>query len=189
MYHRFLLQSLLRAVRCVERFASCCCLLGCACRPVWPVPPLIPHTALALGTAIDPFTFARTRAETPMSLPIPAAYRERVQREPDSSYSLSTDAYTPRTYAPRTYSSAGRSPSATATRDAHGRIKRSEAAKDAFKRQQPCPSTGRRSGACPGYVIDHVKPLECGGADDPSNMQWQTVADGKAKDKTERNCR
>ena len=70
-----------------------------------------------------------------------------------------------------------------------GRIKRSTAAKDSFKRQQPCPSTGRSFGACPGYVIDHVRPLECGGADAPSNMQWQTVTDGKSKDKTERSCR
>lgn len=30
---------------------------------------------------------------------------------------------------------------------------------------------------------------ECGGVDEPSNMQWQTIAAGKAKDKTERNCR
>ena len=67
-----------------------------------------------------------------------------------------------------------------------GRIKRSTAAKDAFKHQQPCPSTGESSGPCPGYVIDHVNPLACGGADDPSNMQWQTIADGKAKDKIER---
>jgi hypothetical protein len=83
-------------------------------------------------------------------------------------------------------------PSATSSivrASSHGKIKRSVAAKDAFKRQQPCPSTGNGSGACPGYVIDHVKPLECGGADAPSNMQWQTIADGKAKDKTERNCR
>jgi hypothetical protein len=43
--------------------------------------------------------------------------------------------------------------------------------------------------SCSGYVIDHVKRLECGGADDPSNMQWQTVAEGKAKDRTERNSR
>ena len=71
----------------------------------------------------------------------------------------------------------------------NGRIKRSTAAKDAFKREQPCPSTGRGSGSCPGYVIDHVNPLECGGADALSYMQWQTIADGKAKDKTERNCR
>jgi hypothetical protein len=71
----------------------------------------------------------------------------------------------------------------------HGKIKRSGAAKDAFKREQPCPSTGKGSGGCPGYVIDHVDPLECGGPDAPSNMQWQTIADGKAKDKTERLCR
>jgi len=69
----------------------------------------------------------------------------------------------------------------------HGRIKRSAAAKNAFKREHPCPSTGKRSGPCRGYVIDHIKPLACGGADDPSNMQWQTVAEGKAKDKWERN--
>jgi hypothetical protein len=85
-----------------------------------------------------------------------------------------------------------RSPRASAygvQRDSHGRIKRSAAAKDDFKRQHPCPSTGRSSGACPGYVIDHVRALECGGPDTSSNMQWQTVADGKAKDKTERRCR
>jgi hypothetical protein len=35
-------------------------------------------------------------------------------------------------------------------------------------------------------VIDHVKPLATGGADAPSNMQWQTKADAKAKDKWER---
>jgi hypothetical protein len=35
-------------------------------------------------------------------------------------------------------------------------------------------------------VIDHIKPLACGGADAPANMQWQTTADAKAKDKWER---
>jgi hypothetical protein len=38
----------------------------------------------------------------------------------------------------------------------------------------------------PGYVVDHIKPLACGGADAPSNMQWQTIAAAKAKDKVER---
>lgn len=77
----------------------------------------------------------------------------------------------------------------TVQRDRHGRIKRSSAARDAFKREHPCPSTGRSSGRCPGYVIDHRTALECGGADAPFNMQWQTVAEGKAKDRTERYCR
>jgi integrase len=63
----------------------------------------------------------------------------------------------------------------------HGRYHRSTAAKNAFTREHPCPATGLSRGRCPGYVIDHVNPLECGGADAPYNMQWQTVADGKAK--------
>ena len=67
----------------------------------------------------------------------------------------------------------------------HHRRHRSAAARAAFKRSHPCPATGEPRGACPGWIIDHVKALACGGADDPSNMQWQTVADAKAKDKWE----
>jgi hypothetical protein len=37
-------------------------------------------------------------------------------------------------------------------------------------------------GACPSCQVDHRQALACGGADDPSNMQWQTTAEGKAKD-------
>jgi len=40
-----------------------------------------------------------------------------------------------------------------------------------------------------GYVVDHIVPLECGGTDTPANMQWQTSAVAKIKDRTERNCR
>lgn len=40
----------------------------------------------------------------------------------------------------------------------------------------------------PGYVIDHMKPLYCGGKDEPENMQWQTIAEAKAKDRTECEC-
>jgi hypothetical protein len=65
---------------------------------------------------------------------------------------------------------------------------RSHAAVLAFKRSHPCPSTYQRAGRCPGYVIDHIKPLACGGADAPRNMQWQTVREAKAKDKWERHC-
>src|SRR6478736_4902707 len=66
-----------------------------------------------------------------------------------------------------------------------GRIRRSPQARSAFIHSHPCPSTGRRSGACPGYVVDHVIPLKRGGADSPWNMQWQTKAEAKAKDKVE----
>ena len=69
---------------------------------------------------------------------------------------------------------------------AEARIKRSQHAIAEFKRQHPCPATGATKGPCKGYVIDHVKPLACGGVDAPNNMQWQTVSDGKAKDRWER---
>ena len=70
-------------------------------------------------------------------------------------------------------------------RDKHGRIKRSKAAKAEFERQSPCPSTGKTSGRCPGYVVDHMNPLKCGGADAPSNMQWQTIEAAREKDRIE----
>jgi len=81
------------------------------------------------------------------------------------------------------YSSSGHHTSRYAQgveRDSHGRIKRSESARRAFERETGYPH-GR-----PGYVVDHIVPLSKGGADDPSNMQWQTTQEAKAKDKTER---
>jgi hypothetical protein len=69
----------------------------------------------------------------------------------------------------------------TCARDSRGRIARSSSARQDFQKAHPCPSTGKTSGACPGYVIDHVVPLKRGGADSPGNMQWQT----KDKDKVE----
>lgn len=67
---------------------------------------------------------------------------------------------------------------------------RSRAVTRQFERLHPCPSTGRTIGACPGWIKDHVIPLCAGGPDSVSNMQWQTVADAKAKDRDEfRECR
>ena len=57
---------------------------------------------------------------------------------------------------------------------------RSRAAKHTFEVETGYPK-GR-----PGYVVEYRVPLACGGADAPYNMQWQTIADGKAQNKRER---
>jgi hypothetical protein len=59
-------------------------------------------------------------------------------------------------------------------------VRRSASARRAFMRMKGYPH-GR-----PGYVIDHIVPLACGGPATPANMQWQTVAEAKAKDRVER---
>ena len=106
-----------------------------------------------------------------------------------SSHKSSGASKTPATH-PKTAKASGSSSKApskkactTCKRDEKGKIARSPKAKDDFERQTGYPH-GR-----PGFIVDHKVPLECGGADAPSNMQWQTAATAKAKDKTERNCR
>jgi hypothetical protein len=64
---------------------------------------------------------------------------------------------------------------------------RSSAAKLAFVKIHACPATHKHKLPCPGYVVDHVRSLDCGGADAPANMAWQSIAAAKAKDKWERN--
>jgi len=67
---------------------------------------------------------------------------------------------------------------------------REPAQRMAFVKEHPCPSTGKTRGRCPGYVVDHIVPLCAGGRDHPSNMQWQTREEAKAKDRREREmCR
>jgi hypothetical protein len=77
------------------------------------------------------------------------------------------------------------------SRYSSGHIKRSIIVKRAFKRIHPCPSTGLTYGRCPGWQIDHVIPLACGGRDAVSNMQWlpveiKTCAGKLCKDRFER---
>lgn len=68
--------------------------------------------------------------------------------------------------------------------------KRSFKAEVLFRLAHPCPGTGETHGACKGYVIDRIIPLICGGAEEPSNMQWQTPAEAREKDRWERiGCR
>jgi hypothetical protein len=62
---------------------------------------------------------------------------------------------------------------------------RNSSARREFQRLHPCPSSGKPTGACPGYVVDRIVPLKRGGLDEPSNMQWQTIGDAKVKDRIE----
>ena len=71
------------------------------------------------------------------------------------------------------------------SRDSRGRIQRAATARKSFMASHPCPATGKTSGACPGFVVDHIKPLKCGGAHATRNMQSETTAAAKAKDRVE----
>jgi 5-methylcytosine-specific restriction endonuclease McrA len=64
-------------------------------------------------------------------------------------------------------------------RDSHGRIKRSESAKDEFLREHGL------SKVPPGYAVDHITPLYAGGSDTPGNMQLLSKAQHHAKTKSD----
>ena len=73
--------------------------------------------------------------------------------------------------------------------DAKG-ANRNPSAVNEFKRGNPCPTNGNKRGACPGYEVDHLRPLKCGGADVPWNMQWLTIREHREKTKREaKSCR
>lgn len=69
--------------------------------------------------------------------------------------------------------------------DASAKTERSKAVLAEFQKLHPCPVNGKSAGPCPGYIKDHIKPLCAGGADAVHNLQWQTLAEAKAKDKLE----
>jgi hypothetical protein len=76
-------------------------------------------------------------------------------------------------------------------RDANGEIVRSSAERAAFQRLYACPANGLKRGACPGWEVDHVIPLACGGCDAVANMQWlpsgaKSTSSPLAKDRWER---
>jgi hypothetical protein len=67
---------------------------------------------------------------------------------------------------------------------------RSSAVKMEFQRLHPCPSTGLRRGACPGWVKDHIVPLCANGRDAVDNLAWQEYRESLRKDAWERKlCR
>lgn len=80
-------------------------------------------------------------------------------------------------------------------RDPDGRISRSSIVLRAFQIIHPCPATASRTGPCPGWAIDHVIPLACGGCDSIENLQWlknsiKSCPGTECKDRWERaiNC-
>lgn len=62
---------------------------------------------------------------------------------------------------------------------------RSRALRAEFQRLNPCPSTGKPRGACPGYHVDHREALVCGGRDELRNLQWLPVAEHREKTRVE----
>ena len=76
-------------------------------------------------------------------------------------------------------------------RYADGSIKRSSVQRASFVRMHHCPATGEVTGSCPGWGVDHIIPLSCGGCDTPANMQWlpltiKSCAGTECKDRWER---
>ena len=121
------------------------------------------------GTYVHPYM-----RSTPRSYSAPRSYsRPRTYSRPRSYVAPRSRSYSPRTYRTPRRPAAGQ-------RDPRGRIHRSRDARGSFMRRTGYPH-GR-----PGYVIDHVVPLCAGGADAPSNMQWQTVEAARIKDRQER---
>jgi len=49
---------------------------------------------------------------------------------------------------------------------------RSKQAKKDFRGGNPCPSTGKITGGCPGYEIQHKTPISEGGVEADTNLQW-----------------
>jgi hypothetical protein len=64
-------------------------------------------------------------------------------------------------------------------RDSHGRIKRSESAKEEFLRQNGLSKVPN------GYEVDHIIPLYAGGSDTPGNMRLLSKEQHHAKTKSD----
>lgn len=66
---------------------------------------------------------------------------------------------------------------------------RSRAALREFRKAHPCPITGRTTGACPGWEIDHVVPLCCKGKDAHSNLRWLSHEEHQFRHRNGIDCR
>lgn len=71
-------------------------------------------------------------------------------------------------------------------RDIDGKLHRSQSTLIQFQKSHPCPSTGKTSGSCPGFVKDHFVAISSGGPDIPSNLMWSEYNWSILRDKQER---
>jgi hypothetical protein len=56
-----------------------------------------------------------------------------------------------------------------------------------FKEKNACPSTKKLGNhPCPGWIVNHIKPLACNGPDTPENMEWEEQAASYKRDVWER---
>lgn len=55
----------------------------------------------------------------------------------------------------------------------------------AFQHEHPCPLNGKKTGACPGFVGDHITPLCAGGPDTTANLRWADSFTAARRDKEE----
>lgn len=71
--------------------------------------------------------------------------------------------------------------------NADSRIVRSRAPLLEYRKNNPCPATGKLEiyTPCKGYVLDHKRPLCSGGLDAASNLVWEEYKESKLKDKQE----
>ena len=58
-----------------------------------------------------------------------------------------------------------------------------------FRAAHECPSTGLKTGPCPGFQMDHALALVCGGLDIPANIRWLSVEQHKVKTRKDLKCR
>lgn len=60
-------------------------------------------------------------------------------------------------------------------RESDGTIARSTSVIAAYRKLYPCPATGKTTGPCKGWAINHMIPLAKGGCDSVINMAWLPV--------------
>jgi hypothetical protein len=70
-------------------------------------------------------------------------------------------------------------------RDINGKIIRSSHTLVEFQHSVPCPLTKKDTGACRGYVKDHIIPLCAGGHDAVNNLKWSEHDYSVLRDKQE----